>query len=120
VALLKRNNLQPGHDVKFLYLGGVREVLAALERGIITAGVLSAPTTLMARRLGLKEVVNIADLKLPYVHSGLVTRRGLIRQSPDRVRTFSGLIWRASRSATRTPRSANARWRAISPPTTRR
>lgn len=88
VALLKRNNLQPGHDVKFLYLGGVREVLAALERGIITAGVLSAPTTLMARRLGLKEVVNIADLKLPYVHSGLVTRRGLIRQSPDRVRDF--------------------------------
>lgn len=88
VALLKRNNLQPGHDVKFLYLGGVREVLAALDRGIVSAGVLSAPTTLLARRLGLKEVVNIADLQLPYVHSGLVTRRVLLRQQPDRARAF--------------------------------
>jgi ABC-type nitrate/sulfonate/bicarbonate transport system substrate-binding protein len=88
VALLKRNNLQPGRDVKFLYLGGVREVLAALERGIVSAGVLSAPTTLLARRLGLKEVVNIADLKLPYVHSGLVVRRTLPRQQPERLRAF--------------------------------
>ena len=88
VALLRRNNLQPGQDVKFLYLGGVREVLAALDRGIVSAGVLSAPTTLLARRLGLKEVINIADLKLPYVHSGLVTRRILARQQPERLRAF--------------------------------
>ena len=88
VALLRRNNLQPGQDVKFLYLGGVREVLAALERGIVSAGVLSAPTTLAARRLGLKEIVNIADLKLPYVHSGVVTRRSLVRQQPERIRAF--------------------------------
>jgi NitT/TauT family transport system substrate-binding protein len=88
VALLRRHNLRPGQDVKFLYLGGVREALAALERGIVSASVLSAPTTLLARRLGFKEVVNIADLKLPYVHSGLVTRRVLMRQQPDRVRAF--------------------------------
>lgn len=88
VALLRRSNMQPGKDVKFLYLGGVREVLAALERGIISAGVLSSPTTLAARRLGYQELVNIADLKLPYIHSGVVTRRALIRQQPDHVRAF--------------------------------
>jgi ABC-type nitrate/sulfonate/bicarbonate transport system substrate-binding protein len=88
IALLRRNNLQAGQDVKFVYLGGVREVLAALDRGIVSAGVLSAPTTLAARRLGLKEIVNIATLKLPYVHSGVVTRRSLMRQQPDRVRAF--------------------------------
>ena len=49
---------------------------------------LSAPTTLLARRLGLKEIINIADLKLPYVHSGLVTRRTLARQQPQRLRAF--------------------------------
>jgi ABC-type nitrate/sulfonate/bicarbonate transport system substrate-binding protein len=85
---LRRNNLQAGQDVKFLYLGGVREVLAAVERGIVSAGVLSAPTTLAARRLGLKEIVNIATLKLPYVHSGVVTRRSLMRQQPERIRAF--------------------------------
>ena len=88
VALLRHNKLVPGQDVKFLYLGGVREALAALERGIVSASVLSAPTTLVARRLGFKEVVNIATLKLPYVHNGLVARRALTRQQPERVKAF--------------------------------
>ncbi|MBI2360356.1 MAG: ABC transporter substrate-binding protein [Deltaproteobacteria bacterium] len=87
-ALLKRHGLRPGQDVKFLYLGGVREVLAAIERGIVPAGVISAPTTLVARRLGYKELVNIGSLKLPYIHNGIVTRRALVRQNPDVVRGF--------------------------------
>ena len=88
IALLRHNSLQPGQDVKVLYLGGVREALAALERGIVSAAVLSAPTTLVARRLGFKEVINIATLKLPYVHNGVVTRRALIRQQPERIKSF--------------------------------
>jgi NitT/TauT family transport system substrate-binding protein len=48
IALLQRHGMQPGKDVKFIYLGGVREVVAALDRGIVSAGVLSSPTTLMA------------------------------------------------------------------------
>ena len=88
VALLRHNKLQAGQDVKFIYLGGVREVLAALERGIVSAGVISSPTTLAARRLGFKEVINIASLNLPYVHNGLVTRRALTRQQPERIKVF--------------------------------
>jgi len=87
-ALLRHNNLREGQDVKVLYLGGVREALAALDRGIVSASVLSAPTTLVARRLGYKEVVNIASLKLPYVHSGVVTRRSLARQQPERIKAY--------------------------------
>src|SRR5207302_5211766 len=64
------------------------EALAALERGIVSASVLSAPTTLLARRMGFKEVVNIATLNLPYVHNGLVTRRSLTRQQPERIKAF--------------------------------
>ena len=88
VALLRHNKLQAGQDVKFIYLGGVREVLAALERGIVSAGVISSPTTLAARRLGFKEVINIASLNLPYVHNGVVTRRALTRQQPERIKIF--------------------------------
>jgi NitT/TauT family transport system substrate-binding protein len=88
IAVLRHNHLAPGQEVKFLYLGGVREALAALERGIVSAAVLSAPTTLMARRLGFKEVVNIASLNLPYVHNGLVTRRSYTRQQPERIKAF--------------------------------
>jgi NitT/TauT family transport system substrate-binding protein len=88
IALLQRYNLLPGKDVKFIYLGGVREVVAALDRGIVSAGVLSSPTTLMARRLGQKELVNIATLNLPYMHSGVATRRTFARQQPERVKAY--------------------------------
>ena len=88
IALLQRYNLQPGKDVKFIYLGGVREVVAALDRGIVSAGVLSSPTTLMARRLGQRELVNIATLNLPYMHSGVATRRSFARQQPERVKAY--------------------------------
>ncbi len=88
IAVLRHNHLAPGQDVKFLYLGGVREALAALERGIVSAAVLSAPTTLLARRMGFKEVINIATLNLPYVHNGLVTRRSAVRQQPERLKAF--------------------------------
>lgn len=87
-ALLKQHGIKPLQDVKFLYLGGVREVLAALDKGVIPAGVISAPTTLMARRLGYKELVNIGSLGLPYVHNGIVTRRVLTRQNPELVKNF--------------------------------
>lgn len=87
-ALLRQQGMRAGQDVKFLYLGGVREVLAALDKGIVSAGVISAPTTLAARRLGYKELVNIGTLKLPYVHNGIVTRRSLTRQQPDKIKAF--------------------------------
>jgi NitT/TauT family transport system substrate-binding protein len=88
IALLQRHGLQPGRDVKFIYLGGVREVVAAIDRGIVAAGVLSSPTTLVARRLGQKELVNIASLNLPYIHSGVATRRIFARQQPERVKAY--------------------------------
>jgi len=87
-ALLRQHGMKAGQEVKFLYLGGVREVLAALDKGVIPAGVLSSPTTLVARRLGYKELVNIGSLKLPYVHNGIVTRRSLVRQNPELIKTF--------------------------------
>jgi NitT/TauT family transport system substrate-binding protein len=87
-ALVRQQRMRPGEEVKFLYLGGVREVLAALDRGIIPAGVLSSPTTLAARRLGYKELVNIGALNLPYVHNAIVTRRALTRQNPELIKSF--------------------------------
>ena len=95
VALLKRNNLQLGQDVKFLYLGGVREVLAALERGIVSAGVLSAPTTLLVSWSGGPCRAN----------------------SPSVCALFSKHMSPASKSATRIPRSASAPWPVILRPT---
>jgi len=87
-ALLRQYNLRSGQDVKILYRGGVREGLVALDRGIVAATTISAPTTLMARRLGYKELVNFATLKIPYVQLGMVSRRSLLRQQPERIKAF--------------------------------
>jgi len=88
MALLRQYGMQVGQETKILYLGGVREVLAALDRGIVQAGVLSAPTTLLARRLGYKELINIGSLKLPYVHNAIAARRSLTRQNPELIKAF--------------------------------
>jgi ABC-type nitrate/sulfonate/bicarbonate transport system substrate-binding protein len=43
---------------------------------------------LAARRLGQKELINIASLNLPYIHSGVATRRLFARQQPETVKAY--------------------------------
>jgi ABC-type nitrate/sulfonate/bicarbonate transport system substrate-binding protein len=71
-----------------LYFSRQQDALAALDKGIVSAAVLSAPTTLMARRLGYRELVNIGSLKLPYTFAGIALPRSVSRQNPDLVRSF--------------------------------
>ena len=87
IALLKQFKMTQ-HDMKVLYFSRQEDALAALNQGIVQAAVHSAPTTLMARRLGFKEIVNIGALKLPYPFMGLAVRRSAIQQSPDIIRGF--------------------------------
>ena len=58
-------SFRSGQDVKILYLGGVREALAALDRGIVAASTISAPTTLMARRMGIRSWSTSQRSKFP-------------------------------------------------------
>jgi NitT/TauT family transport system substrate-binding protein len=88
IALFNRYNMKVGQDVKFLYFARQGDLLAALEKGVIVAGVFSSPTTVMAKRLGYKELVNIASFKLPYPHNAIATRKTLIRQNPDLIKGF--------------------------------
>ena len=88
IALLRQHKMSQGKDVKVLYFSRQEDALAALNQGIVSAAVHSAPTTLMARRLGFKELVNIGALKIPYPFTGIAVRRSLIRQNPDLIPAF--------------------------------
>jgi NitT/TauT family transport system substrate-binding protein len=88
IALLRRYNMSQGKDVKVLYFSRQEDALAALNQGIVSAAVHSAPTTLMARRLGFKELVNIGSLKIPYPFTGIAVRRSSIRQNPEPIKAF--------------------------------
>ena len=75
-------------DMKVLYFSRQEDALVALNQGIVSAAIHSAPTTLMARRLGFKEIVNIGALKLPYPFMGLAVRRSTLQQNSEIVRSF--------------------------------
>ncbi|MBI3076792.1 MAG: ABC transporter substrate-binding protein [Deltaproteobacteria bacterium] len=75
---LRRWGLEPGRDVAILQVGGVPEILAALRQGAIDAGVLSSPSTRLARRAGFPELVDMGKLGIEYPGACIVTtRRGL-------------------------------------------
>jgi ABC-type nitrate/sulfonate/bicarbonate transport system substrate-binding protein len=87
IALLRQYKMTQ-QDLKVLYFSRQEDALAALKQGIVVAAVHSAPTTLMARRLGFKELINIGALKFPYPFEGIAIRRSAIQQNQDLVKAF--------------------------------
>jgi len=88
IALFKRYGIRYGQDVQILYFARQGDLLASLQKGIISGGVFSSPTTVMAKRLGFKKLVDIASFKYPYPHNAIATRKSLIRQNPEMVKGF--------------------------------
>jgi NitT/TauT family transport system substrate-binding protein len=80
---LRHLGLDPDKDVKFLYLGSNEVMWTALEGRRISATMLTPPSTLFARRAGMKFLVNLSDLKVEYQGSSLVTRRSFIKDNPN-------------------------------------
>jgi len=86
--VLTQNGLKPDVDVKFAYLKEIPGLVAALQQGIIDAALITAPSTLTARSFGLKELLNITALKLPFVQHAIGTTRSYIAANPEVVRRF--------------------------------
>jgi len=74
--------------VQILYFARQGDLLASLQKGIISGGVFSSPTTVMAKRLGFKKLVDIASFKYPYPHNAIATRKSFIRQNPEAIKGF--------------------------------
>ena len=86
--VLTQNGLKPDLDVKFAYLKELPALVAALKEGVIDAALIAAPSTLTARGFGLKELLNITALKIPFVQHSVATTRSYISANPDVVRRF--------------------------------
>ncbi len=85
--LLERWGLQRNKDVAILGIrGGMPELLISVDKGFVDAGVISAPSNLRGIKMGLRELVDIADYGIPYINSPLSTRRSFIKSSRDTVR----------------------------------
>jgi NitT/TauT family transport system substrate-binding protein len=86
--VVAQNGLKPDVDVKFVYLKEIPALVAALQQGIIDAALLAAPSTLTARNFGLKELLNITALKIPFVQHAIGSTRSYINANPEVIRAF--------------------------------
>jgi NitT/TauT family transport system substrate-binding protein len=85
---LRRAGLEPLRDVAIIQAGGAPEVLAAIQAGNVAGGVLTPPNTLRAREAGLRELVDLTALRIPYEQAPLGTTRRFIEEQPATVRAF--------------------------------
>jgi NitT/TauT family transport system substrate-binding protein len=85
---LKHRGLDPTRDVTFIQTGGAPDTLAALVSGAIDAATLTAPMDTRAMAQGFHAVISGHDLRLPYVATGIVTRRSTIQKRPAVVGQF--------------------------------
>ncbi len=75
-------------DVTFLQVGDTPERLIALASGAIDASLLSPPDHFQAQRIGMKVLLNLRDLNVPYQGTGLVTTQRLLAKNRDLARRF--------------------------------
>jgi ABC-type nitrate/sulfonate/bicarbonate transport system substrate-binding protein len=85
---LRRYGIDPDHDITMVQTGGPSETLAAIVAGKIHAAAVSPPATLQAKKLKLRELLDLSKLDVEYHVNGLVTTRRFIKSNEDTVRRF--------------------------------
>lgn len=86
--VLRRHGLVPDKDVKILFTGSMPALVTTVKSGNAAAGLMSAPTTTQALELGLKPILNVTELNIPFLFVGVCTTRKIIQQKPDHINRF--------------------------------
>jgi ABC-type nitrate/sulfonate/bicarbonate transport system substrate-binding protein len=85
---LRRLGIDPEKDVRIVPAGGNPERLAAISRGISQFTIMNEPFIKEAERLGFRDLVNMATLKIPLHGNGIVTREAIIKSKRPTVTKF--------------------------------
>jgi NitT/TauT family transport system substrate-binding protein len=86
---LRRLGIEPEKDVKIVSVGGNPERLASISRGITQFTILDEPFIKEAERLGFRDLVNLATLKIPIHVNSVVTRELTIKTRRPLVSRFA-------------------------------
>jgi len=81
--LLAQAGLTPQRDVTLLPTGDYNGMVVSLSKGLIDAGVISPPSTLKARKLGFREILDVGAMGIEYAGTSIATTRALTRESPE-------------------------------------
>ena len=85
---LKKFGLQPDKDVAFVQLEDYPGIMGGIASGRIAAGALADPFTDHAKKLGYKEIADIASLGLEFPFVTLTAKRSYLRDHPEVVQRF--------------------------------
>ncbi len=121
--ILDKFGLQRGRDVTVMAIrGGMPDMILAVSKGFVDGAMISAPSNLRGMKLGLRELIDSADLGVPYLNSPLSTRRAFIKTNRDIVlQSAARLLSRRARNPQRPrrrhedPRQIHPRQRARNP-----
>ena len=86
---LKRLGIDPDKDVKIVPAGGNPERLASISRGLTHFTIMNEPFIKEAERLGFRDLVNMATLKIPLHGNGVVVRETTIKARRPMVSRFA-------------------------------
>ena len=86
--VLKRNGLEPDKDVKIMYAQDTTNVLNSLTVGNVAAGILSAPLSIKAQATGSRMLVNITDLKIPFLFTGMLSSPKVVKEKNEALTRF--------------------------------
>jgi len=92
---LRRLGIDPEKDVRIVPAGGNPERLAAISKGIAQFTIMNEPFIKEAERLGFRDLVNMATLKIPLHGNGIVTREANIKAMRPVVAKFARAITEA-------------------------
>ncbi|HEY2990426.1 MAG TPA: ABC transporter substrate-binding protein [Candidatus Binatia bacterium] len=85
---LRAYGIDPERDITMVQTGGPAETVTAMAAGKVHAAAISPPATLQARRLKLKELLDLSKLDAEYHVNGVVTSRRYLKSHEDVVRRF--------------------------------
>ena len=85
---LERHALKRGTDVAILQLGGLPEIVTAMERGAVQAGFASPPNSSRAKRLGMRELYDIDALGLELQQTCITVTTKYLREHRPLVKSF--------------------------------
>ena len=86
--VLERWGLNASKDVKLLQVGRMTDMVVALSAKRIDAGVISDPTSFQAEKMGMKRLLDMADIGIEFANVAVAVSREFSRAHRDLVSGF--------------------------------
>lgn len=80
------------NEVTILQMGGIPEIFTGMQAGAIAGGVLSPPINIKAKKAGIKELLDIGSLKIPFQTNTFIVKGEFIQRNPETMRKLARSI----------------------------